>query len=171
MSEAYHPALGVKKYLRHWVYLRPDILLVADEIELSLQGTVCDFPAHELDTGPGMTHNRYGQLTGNEGEAYTVFKGIEGTYRIYVCYLDNSPELADYSIIVDGRKIHQWKSHNQEIDDNLIEVTPPVRLRKGAKIVFRGSGMTDYWRLTKMAAFSDNDEAAPQVQWLMHLIN
>jgi len=168
VSRAYHPALGVKKYLRHWLYLKPDILLVADDLELSSQGMVYDFPSKDLETGPGMTHNRYGQVTGNAGEAFTIFGGVVGTYRIYACYLDNSPELADYSILVDGRKIYSWKSHNQEIDDNLIEVSPPVQLRKGSRIAFRGSGMTDFWRLTKMAAFSDDAVVPQQVQWLMH---
>jgi hypothetical protein len=168
VTRAYHPALGVKKYLRHWLFLKPEILLVADEIDLAEQGMVYDFPSPELQTGPGMTHNRYGQVTGKEGEAYTLFDGMEGTYRIYACYLDNSPELADYSILVDGHAIHRWKSRNEEIDDNLIEVTPKVELHKGSKIVFRGEGMTDYFRLTKMAAFSEEVKVPRRVQWLMH---
>jgi Domain of unknown function (DUF4962) len=168
VRRAFHPALGVKKYLRHWLYLKPDILLVADELELSPQGMVYDFPSKDLKTGPGMTHNSYGQVTGKAGEAYTIFDGADGTYRIYACYLDNSPERADYSFLVDDREISSWKSHNQEIDDNLIEVSPPVQLRKGSRIAFRGSGMTDFWRLTKMAAFSDDAVVPQQVQWLMH---
>ncbi len=168
VGKAYHPALGVKKYLRHWLYLKPDNLLVADEIELAAKGIVYDFPAPELETGSGMTHNRYGQVTGREGKAYTIFDGIEGTYRIYACYLDNSPEQADFSILVDEREIHSWKSHNENIDDNLIAVTPPVQLRKGNRIAFRGSGMTDYWRLTKMAAFGEEVTVARRAQWLMH---
>ncbi|MBW7996485.1 MAG: DUF4962 domain-containing protein [Candidatus Glassbacteria bacterium] len=168
VAKAYHPALGVEKYLRHWLYLKPDILLVADEIELSGKGMVYDFPAPELETGLGMTHNRYGQVTGNEGEAYTIFEGAGGIYRIYACYLDNSPEQADYSVLVDGREIHSWKSHNENIDDNLIAVTPPVELIKGSRISFRGSGMTDYWRLTKMAAYSEEIAVPRSARWLMH---
>ncbi|MFC1544928.1 DUF4962 domain-containing protein [Gemmatimonadota bacterium] len=168
VSKAYHPALGIKKYLRHWLYLKPDILLVADELELGVKGMVYDFPSKDLVPGPGMTHNQYGQVTGNGGDVYTVFDGAAGTYRIYACYLDNSPEQANYSVLVDGREIHSWKSHNQEIDDNLIAITPPVELKKGNRIIFRGTSMTDFWRLTKMAAYSDDATVVPQVQWLMH---
>ncbi len=168
VAKAYHPALGLKKYLRRWIYLKPDILLVADEIELDEKGMVYDFPAPDLQLGHGMKHNQYGQITGNEGEAYTVFDGIEGQYQIYVSYLDNSPEIAEYAILVDGVEIHRWKSHNQDIDDNLLEITPPVMLKKGSRISFHGSGMTDYWRLTKMAAFSGEVNTPRRVQWLMH---
>lgn len=168
VAGAYHPALGVKKHLRHWLFLKPEIILIADEIDLSAQGMVYDFPTPGLTTGPGMSHNRYGQVTGNEGEVYTSFEGQEGTYRIYACYLDNSPKLAEYSILVDDREIHRWRSHNEQVDDNLIAVTPEVRLRNGSRITFRGSGMTDYWRLTKMAAFSDEVSVPGQIQWLMH---
>jgi hypothetical protein len=34
-TEAYEPEIGVKRYIRHVIFLKPDVLIVADEVEVS----------------------------------------------------------------------------------------------------------------------------------------
>ena len=168
VTRAYHPALGLKKYIRHLVFLKPDILIVADEIDLEDRGALYNFPSQHIQAGPGLSHNSSGQVTGQRGEARIVFNGRPGIYRIYACYLDNIPETAAYEIEVDGRTIHRWQSHNQDRDDNLIEVTPEVKLEKGSQIIFRGKDMPETFRLTKMAACGTNVPFPRSAQWLLH---
>ncbi len=168
VAKAYHPALGLKRYLRHLLFVKPDILVVADEFTLEEKGIVYNYRCQDIKTGPTLSRNRSGQVVGSQGEAFVIFDGVQGTYRIYICYLDNDPGAAEYSLAVDGKIIHSWKSMNEDRDDNLIEVTPAVELKKGSRISFRGRSMPEDFRLTKMAAFSKEVPVPRRAQWLMH---
>jgi hypothetical protein len=82
-------------------------------------------------------------------------------------YLDNDPEAGSYSLEVDGKTIHQWKSHNEDVDDHLFVVSPEVELKTGSRIAFRGQPMAKECRLVKLTAFSSTVEAPLKVQWLL----
>ncbi|MFH1069420.1 MAG: DUF4962 domain-containing protein [Candidatus Glassbacteria bacterium] len=168
VARAYHPALGLKRYLRHLLFVKPDILLVADQISLEEKGNLYNYRCFDIQTGPGLSHNEYGQVTGSQGEAFVIFDGVPGTYRIYACYLDNAPGAADYALEVDGRTVHAWKSDNADRDDNLLVQSPPVRLAKGSRIALRGSSLPEQFRLTKLAAYSEDVSVPRQARWLQH---
>jgi hypothetical protein len=169
VTRAYHPALGLKRFLRHLLFVKPDILIVADEATLVEQGVVHDYPPAVLRTAGKLTHAPNDYVIGPEGEAFLDFDGEAGLYRISAVYLDNVPEAGDYSFEVDGRTVHRWKSENQDRDDHLIAVSPPVALERGSRVAFRGAPMAEGCRLVKMSIFSDQVTAPLKAEWLLHL--
>jgi len=169
VTRAYHPALGVQRFVRHLLFVKPDILLVADEVVLKPRGMVYNYPSGKLKTAGGLKHAESGYVVGPAGEAFLLFDGLPGRYQLSAVYLDNQPGAGAYSLEVDGKTVHQWKSRNEDVDDHLIVVSPPVDLKPGSRIAFRGQPMSKECRLVKMTAFSPSVEAAPRVQWLMQV--
>lgn len=169
VTRAYHPALGVKKHVRQLLFLKPHTVLVADTVDLSEKGVVYYYAPEEIKTAGGLKHAPNGYVVGAEGEAYIEFAGTPGSYQVAVIYLDNAPERGNYSLQVDGKTVGSWKSRNEEIDDNLIEVLPPVELKKGSRISFIGAPMAPECRLTKMIVFSDSAKGERKAQWLMQV--
>jgi acetyl esterase/lipase len=169
VTRAYHPALGLGRFVRHLLFLKPDVLLVADEVALREEGVVHDFPPESLETAGGLTHASNGYVVGREGEAFVSFPGEPGPYRIAAVYLDNVPGAGRYSFEVDGRTVHAWTSRNEDRDDHLIAVSDPVRLARGSRVAFRAAPMSSGTRLTKMSVFSDTVRAPREAEWLLHL--
>ncbi len=167
VTRAYHPALGLRRFVRHLLFVKPDILMVADEVALSPQGMVYNYSSTELKTAGGLTHAPSGYVVGGEGEAFTTFQGPAGHYQLSAVYLDNDPERGSYSLEVDGTAVHQWKSKNEDVDDHLITVSPVVELKPGSRIAFRGQPMAKECRLVKLTAFSSTVEMPVKVQWLL----
>ena len=93
-SEAYPRDLGLRRYLRHLLFLKPDVLLVCDEV-------VTDKPRRlELRFHPENRH------TVREGNAF-VWRGAKTSLRLEI--LEPSPEVSlsaeDLTIeAVDGKK-------------------------------------------------------------------
>jgi len=169
VTRAYHPALGLQRFTRHLLFVKPDVLLVADEVALREEGVVHDFTPEELQTAGSLTHAPNGYVVGREGEAFVDFGGEPGTYRIAAVYLDNVPGAGRYTIEVDGRTVHEWTSRNEDRDDHLIEVSDRVTLRHGSRVVFRGKGLPPGTRLTKMSVFSETVKTPLAAEWLLHL--
>ena len=168
VTRAYHPALGLKKFLRHYLFIKPDILIVADDIELDSAGVLCTFASNELEVSGGLDHSREGYVVGKEGEAYTLFNGKPGKYKITANYLDNFPGAGSYSLAVDGKTIHSWKTDSPETD-NILIVSPEVELAHGSRISFLGTELPHNFRLIKMTAFSTEVTSDPTVEWLLHV--
>jgi hypothetical protein len=169
VTRAYHPALGLRRFIRHLLFVKPDLLLIADEITLREEGVVHDYPPETLRTAAGLTHAPNGYVVGREGEASLEFAGEPGTYRVAAVYLDNAPGAGRYSFEVDGHTFHSWTSRNEEGDDHLIAVSPPVVLSKGSRVAFRGAPMAAGCRLTKMSIFSEEVKVPRSAEWLLHL--
>jgi Domain of unknown function (DUF4962) len=169
VTRAYHPALGLRRFLRHLLFLKPDVLLVADQISLREEGVVHDYAPEKLQTTGGLTHAKNGYVVGPAGEAFFDFAGDPGTYRLSVVYLDNVPEAGRYSLAVDGRAVYSWASRNEDRDDHLIEVSPPVRLRRGSRVAFRGAPMAPGTRVVKMSVFGEDVKTPREAEWLLHL--
>ncbi len=81
LAPAYHPHLGLRKLMRHLVFLPPDLLLVADEIELDEQGVLYSWPADSLETEEGLRHEG-GYVVGETGRAGVSFPGESGQYTV-----------------------------------------------------------------------------------------
>jgi beta-lactamase class A len=169
VTRAYHPALGLRRFVRHLLFVKPDLLLVADEMALSEEGVVHDFAPETLETAGGFSHAPNGYVVGAEGEAFIDFDGDPGPYRIAAVYLDNVPGAGRYSFEVDGRTVFSWTSRNEDRDDNLTAVSEPVLLRHGSRVGFRGAPMSAGTRLTKLSVFSDSVRAPLTAEWLLHL--
>ncbi|HVO09393.1 MAG TPA: alpha/beta hydrolase fold domain-containing protein [Vicinamibacteria bacterium] len=169
VARAYHPALGVERFRRHLLFLKPDVLAVADEISLRPEGVVHDYAPESLHTAGGLTHAANGYVVGPQGEAFASFDGEPGEYRIAAVYLDNAPGAGRYAFAVDGRTVGEWTSRNQDRDDHLIEVSEPVRLARGSRVSFRASPMAAGARLTKLFVFSDTVKAPLEAEWLLQL--
>ncbi len=169
VTHAYHPTLGLTRFVRHFLFVKPDVLLVADEVALREEGVVHDFAPEDLQTTGGLTHASNGYVVGREGEAFVVFDGEPGTYRIAAVYLDNAPGVGRYSFEVDGRTVHEWTSRNEDRDDHLMAVSGPVALSRGSRVAFRGSSLAPGTRLTKLSVFSETVRAALKAEWLLRL--
>ncbi|MCE5270848.1 DUF4962 domain-containing protein [bacterium] len=169
VTSAYHPALGLKRYLRRLLFLKPDILLVADRFELADTGILYNYPGPQIQTGGGLGHNDNGQVSGTDGEAWVTFDGKPGTYQIYLNYLDNEPGKGDYCLTVDSDTVHSWKSDNFDRDDNLLEVSPSVELKKGSRITFHGANLPAEFRMNKIVAFSSTVSEKPSATWQLQL--
>lgn len=168
VTRAYHPALGLKKFERHLLFIKPDVLVVADRIELDEKGVLYSYPSEELKVAEGLTHARNGYVIGKQGEAYTIFEGKPGAYTVTANYLDNFPGEGKYSLEVDGKTVQSWQT-TSEVCDNHLFLSPPVQLKKGSRISFRGTGMPHNFRLIHMTAYSGEVAAPRQAQWLLHL--
>ncbi len=169
VTRAYHPALGLERFVRHLLFVKPDVLLVADEVALREEGVAHDFPPEALETSGGLTHASNGYVVGPQGEVFVTFAGEPGPYRIAAVYLDNVPGAGRYSFEVDGRIVHSWTSCDEDRDDHLIEVSDAVALARGSRVAFRGAPMAPGARLTKLSLFSDTVKGPVEADWLLHL--
>jgi hypothetical protein len=169
VTRAYHPALGLTRFVRQLLFVKPDVLLVADEVALREEGVVHDFEPEELQTAGGLTHASNGYVVGELGEAFLTFAGEPGPYRIAAVYLDNVPGAGRYSFEVDGRTVHSWTSQNENRDDHLIEVADAVLMRRGSRVAFRAAPMSSGTRLTKLSVFSESVKAPVTADWLLQL--
>ena len=155
VAPAYHPALGLGKFIRHCLLIKPDILLLADEIQLSDKGLYYSWPGEDLVTTGGLDHNSAGYVVGPQGEATAVFDGEPGEYRLYCMYLDNYAGEGNYSFLVGDSTVHSWKNE-ETVTDYHLELSPPVRLKKGDRIAFKAAPMGTECRLLKITAFSQD---------------
>jgi len=168
VAPAYHPALGLKKFTRHCLLLKPDILVLADQVQLSDKGMWLTWPGDTLTAEGGLSHNEAGYVVGTQGEAWTTFRGESGSYRLYCLCLDNYPGQGEYSFVVGDSAVYTWKNTGTSTDFSL-ELSPPVTINKGDRVAFRGAPMAPGCRMIKMAAFSEDVPARREVEWLLHL--
>jgi hypothetical protein len=167
MRRAYHPALNLRSYERHYLYLRPDILLVADEFTLGANGAVHSYPSRIMKLSGGLSFGWAEYVVGTEGEASVQFEGTPGEYRIAVNYLDNYPGEGTFRVEVDGKLVHEWQTTNRDTDNHYI-LTPPTALKTGSKIAFVGREMPHNCRLIRMAASSRQASNQRSARWMLH---
>ncbi|MEA1997505.1 MAG: heparinase II/III family protein, partial [Gemmatimonadota bacterium] len=168
VARAYHPALGVGKYLRHYLFIKPDILAVADEITLDDSGVLYQYPCGEFTVTGGFEHGYEGYAVGTGGEASVVFKGAPGTYRLSVIFLDNYPGEGRYSFTVDDSTVFKWTA-TKEKTDNYCIVSPEVELKTGSRVAVCCAQREHGYRVIKMTVFSRHAPAVRRVaQWLVH---
>lgn len=168
VAPAYHPALGLKQFTRHYLFIKPDILLLADQVTLSDRGIFHSWPSEQLETGGGLSHNSAGYVVGPQGEAWAEFDGEPGEYNLYCLYLDNHPGEGAYSFKVGTGTVHSWRNE-ESVTDYHLELSGPVTLRKGDRIAFSAAPMGTEARLLKLVAFSAEVPDERGAQWLLHL--
>jgi len=167
MDRAYHPSLGLKSYERHYLYIKPGILLVADDFSLSEKGSLQSYPSKDMKLSGGLEFGWADYIVGKQGKATAIFNGVPGEYRIGLNYLDNFPGEGSFEVQVNGKTIHQWQTVGRNSDNNYV-FTPPVRLAPGSRISFVGSDMPHNCRLMRMVAFSRSAQSRRSASWLLH---
>lgn len=168
VARAYHPALGLRRFRRHLLFVKPNVLLIADEISLDSKGMVYNYAPETLQTSGGLKHAPNDYVIGAQGDAFLVFGGVPGPYQLTAIYLDNVPGAGKYSMVVDGKTIHSWTSKNEDTDDHLLAVSPTVELKLGSRIAFHAEPMAEGCRLVKMTAFSSQVAMPLKAEWLLH---
>ncbi len=166
IAPAYHPALNLSKALRHLLFVKPDILLIVDEIVLGNTGALHSWPADTLEL-TGLLREEGGYVVGSRGSVVAVFEGESGDYTIGVSYLDNYPGTGSYSLLINGVKIYGWKNQAGGTDTHL-ELIDAVRLAAGAKITVTADPMGREARIVKLTAHSSSIPRAREVSWLAH---
>jgi len=166
LAPAYHPALGLKKALRHFLFLKPDLLLIVDQITLDNQGVVFSYPADSLKLTGALRHDG-GYVVGTRGQAFFNFEGSAGEYSIAASYIDNSPLSGSYNIFVGNDTVHSWQD-TVEITDTHLEITPEVELSSGSRIFFNAEPMGKGARLIKLSLYGPEIPAERDVRWLLH---
>ena len=166
LAGAYHPALNLGKALRHLIFLKPDILLVVDELSLGESGVLYSWPADTLELS-GLLREEGGYVVGNRGSVQARFDGPEGEYTLGVSYLDNYPGSGSYGLLVDGSRIHDWKNEIEDTDTHL-ELVEEVELTPGSEITVTADPMGREARIVKLIAYSPDVRAARQITWLAH---
>ncbi|OGG05411.1 MAG: hypothetical protein A3F83_02980 [Candidatus Glassbacteria bacterium RIFCSPLOWO2_12_FULL_58_11] len=167
LAPAYHPALRLEKALRHFLYLKPDLLLIADQLALDNRGVVFTYPADTLQLEGGLRLEG-GYVTGTRGQASFAFSGPDGWYRIAASYIDNAPLTGAYSILVNGDTIHSWQD-TVEITDTHLEISPKAKLTQGSRVSFSAAPMGQGARLVKMALYGPDIDTERELSWQLHL--
>jgi len=166
LAPAYHPALGLKKALRHFLFLKPDLLLIADQITLYSQGRVFSYPSDSLELTGALRHDG-GYVVGTYGQASFTFQGPAGDYTIAASYIDNFPLGGSYNIFVGSDTVHSWQD-TVEITDTHLELTPEVKLSRGSRIAFNAEPMGKGARLVKLSLYGPEIPAERDLSWLLH---
>ncbi len=166
IAAAYHPALGLSKALRHLLFVKPDIVLLIDELALNDTGVLHSWPADTLEL-TGLLRQEGGYVVGSRGSAGAAFQGTAGEYTIGISYIDNYPGTGSYSLLVDGEKIYGWKNQVGGTDTHL-ELIDAVRLESGSKISVAADPMGRDSRIVKITAHSDRIRQERSVAWLAH---
>ncbi len=166
IAPAYHPALNLSKALRHLLFVKPDILLIVDEVILGDRGVLYSWPADTLELS-GLLRLEDGYVVGSRGSAGVTFDGTGGDYTVGVSYLDNFPGSGSYSLLVDGEKISAWKNQAGETDTHL-KLIESVRLDPGRRISVAAAPMGRGARIVKITAYSDRVRQPRSVTWQAH---
>ncbi len=166
LAPAYHPALGLSRALRHFLFVKPDILLITDELTLNERGVLFSYPADTLELG-GTLKFESGYVVGTRGSAGILFQGPPAVYDISLSYLDNAPRTGSYALLVDGDTVHLWQD-TVEITDTHLEVTEDVRLANNSSISFCADPMGQGAKLIKITLCSREVRTPRDIQWLLH---
>ena len=166
LAGAYHPALGLKRAMRHFLFIKPDILLVADELTLDGRGVLLSYPADSLRL-EGALKFESGYVVGTRGLAEVPFEGPAGVYDIAVSYIDNAPRTGSYALLVDSDTARA-RQDTVEITDTHLEVAQEVQLADTSRILFCAEPMGEGAQLVKIVVYSSQVRAGRDMQWLLH---
>ena len=165
-ARAYYPALGLGKFLRHLLFIKPDLILVADELTLDDRGIMYSYPADTLELEGALKHDA-GYVTGAKGRVGFTFQGLPGTYTVGVSYLDNAPNTGSYALLVDSDTLRTWQD-TVTITDTHLETIPRVKLLPGSRVTFAADPFGKKASLVKIIVYSPDIRADRDISWLLH---
>lgn len=140
---AYHPGLGLKRFVRHWLLLKPaGTLVIVDDLAAEPTGyykawtrQMVQFEGMKIEDAKReflvpATEDR-------KGRVFFAHDGPSGTYDIDVDYFDNAPGKGHYVLAVGDKVVADWLHDVQETDLH-VRTVRKVRIEKGDTIELRG---------------------------------
>jgi len=161
---AYHPGLALRRFVRHFIFLKPlRVLILVDDIatettgyyriwardDVQFEGMKIESPRSEFVV-PARADRK--------GRVWFVFDGPAGTYDIDVGYFDNWPGSGRYTVVAGGNVVEQWVHEHLDTDLHLRSFRG-VALRPGDKVELRGE---PFGKPGKFIKFVVHDRRAPR---------
>ena len=167
---AYHPGLGLKRFVRHVVFVKPDVFVIIDDLQAKPTGVMMRYPWDTLELQAMATGGRnvpYAIPTAKQCQASLIFKGQASRYDIDVAYFDNSPGQARYELLVDDKVVSRWKNVRAEADLH-IQVLRDVALTPGQRVAVRANPTSDTTKFAHMVLYDRQQPRAARFDWLLH---
>jgi len=175
-TRAYHPGLGLSRFVRHWIFLKPSrTLVVVDDVAaepsgyykawdrkaVKFEGMRVENPKREflVPSRPDRT-----------GKVWFTFDGPSGTYDVDINYFDNWPRVGRYKLVVAGKVVEEWV-HNVETTDLHLRMVRNVRIEQGDRVELRGEPFGKPGKFIKMVLYNREAprERPHEVALLLHV--
>jgi hypothetical protein len=171
----YHPGLGLKRFVRHWLFLKPTrTLVIVDDVAAEPTGyykawTRRQMQFHGMKVESPRREFLVPDRPGRKGKVWFIYDGPCGTFDVDVDYFDNSPGEGRYALAVAGKDVARWADDVQDTDLHTRTVHN-VRIHEGDKVELRGEPFSRTGKFIKIAVSGRKAlRAQPhQVQMLLH---
>ncbi|MCD6365576.1 MAG: DUF4962 domain-containing protein [Planctomycetes bacterium] len=156
---AYHPGLGLKRYARHWLFLKPTkTLVVVDDLAALQTGyykawTRWDVQFEGMEVESPKREFLKPSQDDRVGRVWFEHTGPDGTFDLDVDYFDNAPGVGRYVVAVGDKVVGEWTHNVQETDLHMRTING-VRIGKGDKVELRGEPFGIPGKFIKMAVSS-----------------
>ncbi len=171
----YHPGLGLKRYVRHWLFLKPTkTLVIVDDLAAAPTGYYKAWTRERVQfAGMKVEDPRREFLVPDRpdrrGKVWFDHDGLCGTFDVDIDYFDNAPGKGHYVLAVAGKVVARWTHDVQETDLH-VRTIPGVKIHQGDRVELRGEPFGVPGKFIKMVVSSRASlRAQPhQVQLLLH---
>jgi len=174
-THAYHPGLGLKRFVRHWLFVKPSkTLVVIDDLateptgfykawtrqSVQFEGMEVEDPKREFLVP--ATDDRTGRV-------WFTYDGVSGQFDIDVDYFDNWPGKGRYVLSVADKVVAEWVHDTQDTDLHLRTIRN-VKIDPGDKVELRGRPFGVPGKFIKMAVSSRSAPRAEphRLEMLLH---
>lgn len=171
----YHPGLGLKRYVRHWLFLKATrTLVIVDDLAAEPTGFYKAWTRERVQFEGMKVENPKAEFLVPEkpdrkGKVWFTYDGSCGTFDIDVDYFDNAPGQGHYVVAVADKVVAEW-THDVQDTDLHVRTLRNVKIHEGDKVELRGEPFGKPGKFIKMAVSSRKSlRAQPhQVQLLLH---
>ena len=158
-TRAYHPGLGLKRFVRHWLFLKAtQTLVVVDDLAAARSGYYKVWTREDVQFAGMRVESARREFLVPEredrrGKVWFDHDGPAGRFDIDVDYFDNAPGVGTYVLAVGGKVAARWTHDVQETDLH-VRTIPAVRIGKGDKVELRGEPFGVPGKFIKMTVFN-----------------
>lgn len=171
----YHPGLGLKRYVRHWLFLKPArTLVVIDDVATAPTGYYRAWTREEVQFAGMKVEDPQREFlmptqADRRGRVWFDYDGPCGTFDIDVDYFDNAPGQGHYVLAVAGKVVAAWTHDVQETDLHTRTI-PGVKIHEGDRVELRGEPFGEPGKFIKLVVSSRSQlRAQPHhVELLLH---
>ncbi len=167
---AYHPGLGLGRFVRHWLLIKPDVIVVVDDLRAEPTGVLQRHQWDQLDLQNMVVSQTPWPCvipTAQRCQAGVLFNGAAGKYDIDVSYYDNQPGTGNYQLAVDDKVVAKWRNDVPETDLHT-RVFRDVELKPGQRVAVQGRPIGADAKFTKLVICSRSQPRVPTFDWLLH---
>ena len=174
-SGTYHPGIGLKRYVRHWLFLKPTrTLVIVDDLAAEPTGLYKAWTREQVRFEGMKVESPKAEFLVPEnpdrrGKVWFAYDGPCGTFDLDVDYFDNAPGQGHYAVAVAGKVVAEW-THDVQDTDLHIRTIKDVKIHEGDRVELRGEPFGKPGKFIKMVVSSRTSlRAHPhQVQLLLH---